>query len=222
MEILVRADSHYACPEVLDWCEANGLAYILGLAPTRTLKCHVTGLEASSTARFKADPSAGEVRRFKEFYDAAETWSRVRRIIARVEAGADGADTRFIVTSLGHGDGRSLYQDLYCRRGQAENHIKAWKSPLAADRTSCPQATANQFRLFLHAGAYWLLWSLRTLMPRRSSWRVAQFDTLRLRLIKVAARIIEMKTRITIHLPTSTPDQAIWHLALGRLPRLVT
>ena len=181
MEILLRADSHYACPEVLDWCEANGLDYILGLAPTSTLKRHVGGLEASTSARFKADPTAGKVRRFKEFHDAAGSWSRVRRIVARVEAGGDGTDTRFIVTNLGHGNGRSLYQDLYCRRGQAENHIKAWKSHLAADRTSCPKATANQFRLFLHAGAYWLLWSLRALMPRASSWRVAQFDTLRLR-----------------------------------------
>jgi Transposase DDE domain group 1 len=70
--------------------------------------------------------------------------------------------------------------------------------------------------------AYWLLWSLRALMPKRSSWRVAQFDTLLLRLIKVAARIVETKTRIKIHLPTSAPDQAIWHLVLRRLPRLVT
>jgi Transposase DDE domain group 1 len=221
-EILVRADSHYACPEVLDWCEANGLDYVLGLAPTRTLRRHIAGLEASTLARFKVDPSATKVRRFKEFYDAAGSWSRVRRIVARVEAGEQGTDTRFIVTNLGHGDGRSLYQDLYCRRGQAENHIKAWKTHLAADRTSCPKATANQFRLFLHAGAYWLLWSLRALMPRRSSWRVAQFDTLRLHLIKSAARIVEMKTRIKIHLPTISPDQAIWHLALGRLPRLLT
>ena len=147
VEILLRADSHYACPEVLDWCEANGLDYILGLAPTSTLKRHVGGLEASTSARFKADPTAGKVRRFKEFHDAAGSWSRVRRIVARVEAGGDGTDTRFIVTNLGHGNGRSLYQDLYCRRGQAENHIKAWKSHLAADRTSCPKATANQFRL---------------------------------------------------------------------------
>ena len=220
--ILVRADSHYACPEVLDWCEANGLDYVLGLAPTRTLKRHVGGLEESTAGRFKAAPAAGKVRRFKEFHDAAGSWSRVRRIIARVEAGADGADTRFIVTNLGHGSGRSLYQELYCRRGQAENHIKAWKTHLAADRTSCPKATANQFRLFLHAGAYWLLWSLRVLMPRRSSWRVAQFDTLRLRLIKVAARIVEMKTKIKVHLPTSAPEQAVIRLLLGRLPRLVT
>src|SRR5512135_2861390 len=143
-------------------------------------------------------------------------------IVARVEAGGDGTDTRFIVTNLGDGSGRSLYQDLYCRRGQAENHIKAWKSHLAADRTSCTKATANQFRLFLHAGAYWLLWSLRALRPRASSWRVAQFGTLRLRLIKIAARIVEMKTKLKVHLPTSAPDQSILHLVLGRLLRLVT
>lgn len=222
VEILVRADSHYACPEVMDWCEANGLDYVFGLAATTPLKRHVISLEASTTVRFKAAPGAGKVRRFKEFYDAAGTWSRVRRIIARVEAGEDGPDTRFIVTNRGHGSARSLYQDTYCRRGQAENHIKAWKTHLAADRTSCPKAAANQFRLFLHAGAYWLLWSLQSLMPKRSSWRVAQFDSLRLRLIKTAARIVEMKTRIKIHLPTGAPDQAVWHLALGRLPRLIS
>src|SRR4051794_26745863 len=93
---------------------------------------------------------------------------------------------------------------------------------LAADRTSCPKASANQFRLFLHAGAYWLLWSLRALMPKRSPWRVAQFDTLRLRLIKIAARVVELKTMIRLHLPTACPDQAILRAVLGRIPRLVT
>ena len=154
VQILLRADSHYACPEVLDWCEANGTDYVFGVSPTSTLKRHVDALEASTAARFEADPRGGKVRRFKEFFDAAGSWSRVRRTVARVEAGSDGTDTRFIVTNLGLGSGRSLYQDLYCRRGQAENHIKAWKTHLAADRTSCPKATANQFRLFLHAGAY--------------------------------------------------------------------
>ncbi len=222
VQILLRADSHYACLEVLDWCEANGTDYVFGVSPTSTLKRHVDALEASTAARFEADPRGGKVRRFKEFFDAAGSWSRVRRTVARVEAGSDGTDTRFIVTNLGLGSGRSLYQDLYCRRGQAENHIKAWKTHLAADRTSCPKATANQFRLFLHAGAYWLLWSLRALMPKSSSWRVAQFDTLRLRLIKTAARVVEMKTKIKVHLPSSAPDQSVWHLVLGRLPRLVT
>jgi hypothetical protein len=221
-EILLRGDSHYCCPEVLDWCRANGLDYILGVAPTTTLRRHIEGLEASTKARFEALPKEGKARRFKEFLDGAASWSRVERIIARVEAGADGTDTRFIVTNLDTRNARVLYEDVYCRRGQAENHIKSWKTHLAADRTSCTKATANQLRLFLHAGAYWLMWGLRVSMPKRSMWRAAQFDTLRLRLIKIAARVVEMKTMIQVHLPTSCPAQEILRLVLGRIPRFVT
>jgi Transposase DDE domain group 1 len=221
-EIMLRADSHYCCPEVLDWCRANGLDYVLGVAPTTTLRAHIETLEASTKARFDAAPKDGKVRRFKEFLDGAASWSRVERIVARVEAGAEGLDTHFIVTNLKIRNARVLYEDVYCRRGQAENHIKSWKTHLAADRTSCSKATANQFRLFLHAGAYWLMWALRVSMPKRSVWRVAQFDTLRLRLIKVAARVVEMKTMIKIHLPTAYPAQDVLCLALTRIPRLVT
>ena len=195
---------------------------MLGLAPNAALRRHVEALEKSTAERFRAAPMRAKVRRFAQFYDAAGSWSRTKRLIARVEAGPEGTDTRFIVTNLEGGRPKKLYQGLYCARGQAENHIKAWKNHLAADRTSCHEATANQFRLFLHAGAYWLLWSLRRLMPKRSAWRVIQFDTLRLRLIKIAARVVELKTQIKIHLPSSAPDQAIVHLALDRLPRLVT
>ena len=89
-EILLRADSHYCGPEVLDWCRANGLDYILGVAPTTTLRRHVADLEASTKARFEAAPRDGKLRRFKEFFDGAQSWSRVERIIARVEVGEDG------------------------------------------------------------------------------------------------------------------------------------
>ncbi len=189
---------------------------------------HVTALEKSTAERFKEPAAAkagvaanrGKVRRFMQFYDAAESWSRVERIIARVEAGSEGTDTRFIVTNLEGGRAKHLYERLYCARGQAENHIKSWKNHLAADRTSCHTAEANQFRLFLHAGAYWLLWSMRRVMPKRSTWRVMQFDTLRLRLIKIAARVVELKTQLKIHLPSSAPDQAIFAMLLARLPRL--
>jgi hypothetical protein len=222
VEILLRADSHYACPEVFDWCRKNRVDWIFGLAPNTALRRHVAELEKSTAARFKAAPGRGKVRRFAQFHDAAESWSRVERIIARVEAGVEGTDTRFIVTSLEGGRAKHLYQRLYCARGQAENHIKAWKNHLAADRTSCHAAEANQFRLFLHAGAYWLLWSMRRVMPKHSVWRVMQFDTLRLRLIKLAARVVELKTQVKIHLPSSAPDQAIFAMLLDRLPRLVT
>ena len=222
VEILLRADSHYCSPEVLDFCHAEGLDFLLGLASTSTLRRHVEALEQSTVARFAAAPGTDKLRRHKEFYDGAGSWSRVERIIARVEAGAQGPDTRFVVTSLPGGSARALYERSYCRRGQAENHVKAWKRHLAADRTSCTRATANQLRLFLHTGAYWLMWPLRSVMPKRSTWRVAQFDTLRLRLVKLAARIVEWKSRVMLHLPSACPDHAILRLALERLPRLVT
>ena len=222
VEILLRADSHYAAPEVFDWCRANRVDWVFGLAPNAALCRHVAALEKSTAARFKTAPARGKVRRFAQFYDAAQSWRRVERIIARVEVGPAGPDTRFIVTNLEGGRAKQLYQRLYCARDQAENHIKAWKNHLAADRTSCHEAEANQFRLFLHAGAYWLLWSLRRVMPKASTWRVMQFDTLRLRLIKLAARVVESKTQVKIHLPSSAPDQAIFAMLLQRLPRLIT
>lgn len=134
---------------------------------------YVAELEVSTLARFEASAKTDKVRRFKEFFDGAGSWSRVERIFAQVEVGAQGADTRFIATNLAGGKAKALYEDVYCRRGAAENHIKSWKTHLAADRTSCTRATANQFRLFLHAGAYWLMWGLRAAMPKRSCFAVA-------------------------------------------------
>src|SRR5437868_6914483 len=119
VEILLRADSHYACPEVFDWCRKNRVDWIFGLAPNAALRRHVAALEKSTAARFKAAPGRGKVRRFAQFHDAAESWSRVERIIARVEVGVEGTDTRFIVTSLEGGRAKHLYQRLYCAPCQA-------------------------------------------------------------------------------------------------------
>ena len=102
------------------------------VAPTATLRRHVEALEVSAKGRFEAGAKKAKVRRFKEFYDGAASWSRVERIIARVEAGEEGADARFIVTNLAGGRPKAIYEDIYCRRGCAENHIKSWKTHLAA------------------------------------------------------------------------------------------
>jgi len=220
VEIMLRADSHYCTPEVLRFCRARRLDYTLGVAPSSTLRKHTLDLEQSTAARAAAITDGTKLRRFKSFHDGAGSWDRVEHIVARVEAGPQGTDTRFIVTSLARLSGRTTYQDIYCARGQAENHIKAWKTHLAADRTSCCRASANQMRLFLHVGAYWLMWSLRALMPRRSRWRAAQFDTIRLRLIKLAVRIEVLKTQVRLHLPRATPHQALFALLLTRMPRL--
>jgi Transposase DDE domain group 1 len=220
VRILIRGDAHYCAPETLAFCRASQVDFIFGVAQSATLRKHVAELEASTSARQPAGPE--KLRRFKEFHDGAASWPRVERIIARVEAGPQGVDTRFIATSLPRGSGRAVYEDIYCRRGCAENHIKAFKTHLAADRTSCTRAAANQFRLFLHAAAYWLLWSVRSLAPKRSSWRAMQFDTLRLRLLKIAACVVETKRRVRVHLPSAAPAQDMLRFLLGRMPRLIS
>ena len=111
VEVLIRADSHYCAPEVLRWCRANKVGYLLGVAPTSTLRRHVERLEASTAARFAASDGSAKLRRFAEFHDGAASWDRVERTLAHVEAGPDGS-------------ARALYERRYCARGQAENHIK--------------------------------------------------------------------------------------------------
>ena len=203
VDILVRGDSHYGRHEAMSWCERNRVAYVLGLAGNKVLLARVAGL-AEDAAMSRVEGEAPKVRRYGEFRYAAGTWAIERRVIARIEASDQGADTRFIVTNL-EGAPRWLYEDVYCARGQAENLIKAHKRHLASDRTSCTKAAANQFRLVLHTAAYWLLHELRGLTPKSSFWRDAQFDTLRLAFIKVAARVTELATRIKLALPSSYP-----------------
>jgi hypothetical protein len=214
-EVLLRADSHYGTPEVLDLCDSLGLHYVFGLSKNARLREHVQTLEASTAERYAR--KGQKLRRFKSFFYAARSWSKERRVIARVEVGPMGRDTRFIVTNLEGGRGKHLYEKLYSARGQAENHIKGWKTHLASDRTSCSKASANQMRLMLHGCAYWLWWTLRAACPKRSPWRRAQFDTLRLHLVKLAATIVEKKTRIIMTLPASCPRQSLIRLLFAAL-----
>jgi hypothetical protein len=219
VEIMVRGDSHYGRPEAMAWCERNRVAYIFGLGGNKVLLARVTDL-AEQAALGRIDGEGEKVRRYGEFRYAAKSWKKVeRRVIARVEASAQGTDSRFIVTNLA-GSPKTLYEKIYCARGQMENLIKAHKRHLASDRTSCSKATANQFRLLIHTAAYWLIHTLRGLAPKNSFWRDAQFDTIRLALIKVAARVTEMVTRIKVALPSSYPYQESLALLAARTAKL--
>jgi Transposase DDE domain group 1 len=218
VEILVRGDSHYGRPEAMTWCEHNRVGYVFGLAGNPVLAAKVTAL-AEDAALARVNGEAEKVRRYGEFRYAARTWQVERQVVARVEASPQGSDSRFIVTNLA-GTPRWLYESVYCQRGQAENLIKAHKLHLASDRTSCTSATANQFRLLIHTAAYWLLHTLRGLAPKTSFWRAAQFDTIRIALIKVAARITEMVTRIKVALPSCYPHQTSWALLAARAIKL--
>lgn len=215
-EILVRADSHYCTPEVLDLCDKLGLRYVFGLSRNSRLHEQVQALEGSTAVRYTRN-GGQKVRRFKTFAYAAGSWSKARRVVARVEVSSRGRDTRYIVTNLDGGRGKHLYEKVYSARGQAENHIKGWKTHLASDRTSCTKASANQMRLMLHGCAYWIWWNLRAACPKRSQWRHAQFDTLRLHLAKLAATIVEKKTRIVMTLPASCPRQSLIRLLFDAL-----
>jgi hypothetical protein len=206
VEIVIRGDSHYARPEAMAWLERNRVRYVFGLAGNRVLLDRTAAL-AEGTAVRRAEEDGDKVRNFHDFRYAAKSWKdKERRVIARIEATRQGSDTRFVVTNL-TGTPRWLYEVLYCGRGQAENLIKAHKLHLASDRTSCSKATANQFRLLVHTAAYWLLHTLKSLAPKTSFWRDAQFDTIRLAFIKIAARVTEMVTRIKVSLPSSYPYQ---------------
>jgi len=206
VDIVVRGDSHYGRPEAMAWCERKRIGYIFGLAGNAVLLRRVGNL-AEDAALGRVDGEADKVRRYGELRYAATSWKVERRVIARVEAGPQGADSRFVVTNL-NGLPKTIYEKVYCARGQAENLIKAHKLHLASDRTSCTKATANQFRLLIHTVAFWLMLSLRGLAPRTSFWRDAQVDTIRLCLIKVAGRVTEMVTRIKVALPTAYPYRA--------------
>jgi hypothetical protein len=217
VDILVRGDSHYGRPEAMSWCERNRVGYVLGLAGNKVLLRRVAGL-AEEAAVSRIEGGGAKVRRFGEFAYAAKTWGAERRVIARIEASDRGSDSRFVVTNLA-GTPRWLYEAVYCARGQAENLVKAHKVHLASERTSCSKAAANQFRLVLHTAAYWLLHTLRGLAPKRSFWRAAQFDSLRLALIKVAARVTELATRIRLALPSSYPYRRSFVLLATRAAR---
>jgi hypothetical protein len=218
VDILVRGDSHYGRHEAMRWCEQHRVAYVFGLAGNPVLQAKVAGL-AEAAAIGRVEGEAEKVRRYGELAYAARSWSHERRVIARIEASVHGSDSRFIVTNL-RGTPRWLYEEIYCARGQAENLIKAHKRHLASDRTSCSKAAANQFRLLIHTAAYWLLHGLRGLAPKGSFWRDAQFDTIRLALIKVAGRVTELATRIRLALPSCYPHRDSLALLAARAAKL--
>ena len=156
------------------------------------------------------------LRGFKAFRYGAKSWDKERRFVARIEATPKGLDVRYVVTSLKAG-ARHLYETVYCARGHAENFIKLHKSQLASDRTSCRDPKANQFRLILHTAAYWLHARHAQRRAQTLTLSHAEFATMRLRLIKIAARVVEGAARIRVYLPTACPDRAVFRALAGRL-----
>ena len=213
--ITVRGDGHYGTPEVMELLEQTGCTYILGLPGNKILK-QMSHPWCDDVATRRAVGNRHKVRRFFQTRYGAKSWSKQRKVIARVEATEQGSDVRYIVTNL-TGRGKHLYEKIYCARGKMENLIKEHKLYTKSDRTSCHRWQANQFRLFLHTGAYWLLLLLRGAAPKRSRWRTATFETVRRTFLKIAVRVEQLKTRITIALPTACPHHNMLVLLLTRI-----
>jgi len=213
--VTFRGDSHYGRPEAMEWCENNGIGYIFGLAGNTVLDRLVYDA-ADALKVIRAEQGADKLRAFAEIRYGAKSWKLDRKVIARLEATTLGFDARYVVTSL-PGEARYLYEDVYCLRGQAENLIKLHKAQLASDRTSCQSPAANQVRLVLHTGAYWLMLALRNAIPATHALAKAEFTTLRIKLLKIGARIIETASRIRIHLASACPNADLFRLLAGRL-----
>jgi hypothetical protein len=214
--ITIRGDGHYGRREAMQWCEENGIRYVFGLSKNAALDALVYG-KADEVRTRRAVSKADVVRDYSETLYAAKSWPHSRRVVARFEATRKGLDTRYVVTNITRCGAQWLYDSIYCARGQAENLIKRHKSQLASDRTSCRSPLANQMRLILHTAAYWLMREVRDAIPRPQKLASGEFSTIRLRLLKIAVRIKETASRVSLAFASNCPDAALFRGLVGAL-----
>ena len=214
--LTIRGDGHYSRPEVMAWCEENGLDFVFGL-PGNAILAGAVEEAADDIRTRRALDQKSALRGFAETRYQAKSWKRERRACARIEATTKGLDIRFVVTSLHTGSAEHVYETLYCARGQAENLIKLHKAQLASDRTSCRSPLANQMRLILHTAAYWLTLTVRDAIPATHALAPAEFATIRLRLLKLGTRAIETASRVRLAFAAACPDAALFRHITGAL-----
>ena len=211
VRIIVRGDSGFCRENLMRWCEENRLHFVLGLAKNVRLS-RILGAELhEAKLQFAATGQAARV--FKDFtYQTRKSWSRERRVLGKAEHLAKGSNPRFIVTSLSaeEFDARTLYEDVYCARGEMENRIKEQQMCLFADRTSCATMRANQLRLWLSSVAYTLLAALRQFGLQGTEMATARCDTIRLKLLKLGALVRTTVRRVWISLSESCPYQRVF------------
>jgi len=215
--ILLRADAGFAVPRLYELLESLGVRYVIGMIPNERLRARITPLAEQVTADFTA--TGDKQRRFTSFRHRADSWPRSRRVVAKVEHLLKGLNTRFVVTNLAFDPAVQIYDGIYVGRGDAENRIKEWKRHLHADRTSCHAFGANQFRVLLHTFAYVLLWHLRQSLAG-TDLAVATFETLRLKLLKIGARVRETCRRVVLHMASSYPYRDLLATALANIQAL--
>jgi len=219
VRIILRADSGFAREALMAWCEMNRIDYVFGLARNPRLEAILA--ESMAEAARLVVATGQPARVFKDFrYETLDSWSRKRRVVGKAEQTLLGANPRFVVTSLGPSDfdARALYEDLYCARGEAENRIGE-QLELFADRVSAGAMAANQLRLIFSAMAYALVEALRRVALRHTQFADASAQTIRLRLLKLGARVRTSVRRIHFAIASACPNQVefeIAHLYLRR------
>lgn len=218
VRIVLRADSGFAREELMAWCEANAVDYLFGLARNARLVRHIgDGLEQ---ARTESVLTGRPARRFDDFmWTTRKSWSCRRRVVAKAEWTQGEANPRFVVTSLDAEawPARSLYEDLYCARGEMENRIKECQLDLFADRTSAATMRANQLRLWFASIAYVMICALRRIGLAKTRLARASCATIRLKLFKIGALVSVSVRRIRLAMNSACPFQREWALTYARL-----
>lgn len=207
VEVEIRADAGFAIPALYEYCEREGIGYTIGLISNPRLEAVAEPL--LERAKRESEERGGQrARLVSDAPYRAGSWDQPRRVVYKAEMLEKGENTRFVVTSR-RDEPRKLY-DWYVRRGESEGWIKDFKRALKADRLSCHRFFANQFRLLLHAAAYWLLDDIRRRLVGAGVRRM-QLDTLRLLLVKIGGRVRQLFTKIRLHLASGHPGQHLWH-----------
>jgi hypothetical protein len=205
-KIIVRGDSHFASQDFMDWTSIQpNVGFITGL--TGNVKLHELSQVTIEGAQREFGKYQKPVKRYHTFMYKAGSWENYQRVIVKVEVSTLGTNIRYIVTSLADFRTRDLYEKGYCARGSMELRIKDHKLYLKSDRSSCTKFTANQFRLFLHSMAYILIHTLQKQVLKGSEYANATMKTIQLKIIKTAAWVKEMKTKIKIELPQFCPTK---------------
>ena len=214
VRIVFRGDSGFCRQRIINYCERAQVHYIVGLARNARLQQVTEFMEMSMKEEFER--SGVKQRELGEFMYAAQTWPKERRVITRLEYGEQGNNPRYVVTNLS-GEPQALYDDLYCQRGEAENRIKEAQVGLFATRTSCYHFQSNQLRVLLAALAYVLIERLRSVALAGTELATAQVDTLRIKLLKLAAVVTRNTRRIRLYLASNWPSADIFIHAMSVL-----
>ena len=215
VRIVFRGDSGFCRQRIINYCERAGVNYIIGLARNERLQGITEFMELAMKDSYTTTGlKQREVGKF--VYAAQRSWARERRVITRLEYGGQGNNPRYVVTNL-TGEPQALYDDLYCQRGEAENRIKEAQVGLFATRTSCHVFQSNQLRMLLAALGYVLIERLRALALAGTKLQAAQVDTLRCKLLKLAAVVTRNTRRIRLYLASHWPSAEIFAHAMRQL-----